>query len=99
MRYDIVGGLLILTSAFLYISRYIAAALYIGSSQSWSKELFQASYEYIGNGLTIWSIVALIAGLITLVKGDRTNVTKHSHIQSCRDRIDNLNDKLKAEMK
>ena len=99
MRNDIVGGLLILTSALLYISRYIVAALFIGSTQSWSKELFQTSYKYVGNDLTLWSMIALVAGLITLVKGYATKSTKHSHAQSCKDQIDNLNDKLKAEMK
>ena len=99
MRNDIVGGFLILTSALLYISRYIAAALFIGSTQSWSKEVFQASYGHVGSNLTLWSMIALTAGLVALVKGYTTNSKKQSHAQGCRDRIEDLNDELAAETK
>ncbi len=63
MRYDIVGALLVCTSAFLYATRYVAAAIFMSGVKSWNAALFQASYGYVGDGLTTWSIVALIAGL------------------------------------
>jgi len=70
MRYDTVGGMLLFTSAFLYAARYIAAALFMGPGlKSWGVDLFQASYSYVGNGLTTWAILALIAGFATIVAG------------------------------
>mgnify|MGYP003990185933 CR=1 len=68
MRYEIIGCTLVFTSAFLYTARFITAVLFIGPGlKNWNKGLFEAGYSYIGNGLTIWSIVALLTGIVVLL--------------------------------
>ena len=52
------------------------AAIYMGGGKSWSAKLFQASYGYVGNCLTIWSTLALIAGLGMIVAGVAVNSRK-----------------------
>lgn len=75
MRYDIVGGMLLCISAFLYAARYITAAIFMGGGlNNWSADLFQASYGYVGNGLTTWSTLALFAGLGMIATGTIVNL-------------------------
>lgn len=69
MKYDIVGAMLIFTSAFLYAARYIAAAILLVGSKRWGAGLFEESYGYVGTGVTNWSKLALIAGLGAIVAG------------------------------
>lgn len=70
MRLEIVGGMLLCASALLYAARYIAAALFMGPGlRNWDARLFQASYKYVGNGLTTWSVIALVAGLAAIIGG------------------------------
>ncbi len=77
MRYDIVGGMLLWISAFLYAARYMAAALFMGPGlKNWDVRLFQAAYRYVGNGLTTWAMLALIAGLGVIVAGCVVNSRK-----------------------
>lgn len=82
MRYDIIGSMLICAAAFLYAARYIAAAIFMTGVTNWNAELFRASYSYVGNGLTIWSTLALIAGLGAIVAGtvahSRKQNTEHN---------------------
>jgi hypothetical protein len=61
------GALLIVTSAILYGSRYLTAAIYASSSMGWDRNLFKAMLEYVGPGLVTWSIIALTAGILYLV--------------------------------
>ena len=70
MRYDVIGGILFAVSAFLYASRYLAAALFMGPGLSnWNGTLFKAAYGYIGDGLTTWATITLIAGLGCIAVG------------------------------
>ena len=70
MKYDRIGATLFAIAAFLYAMRYIAAALFMGPGLTdWDYSLFEAAYGYIGDGLTNWALVALVAGLICLVVG------------------------------
>jgi hypothetical protein len=70
MKYDLVGSMLIFTSAFLYAVRYITAAIFMGAGlKNWSTDLFHAAYGYVGNELTMWSRLALIGGLGLIVVG------------------------------
>ena len=70
MRYDIVGSVLLFASAFMYAARYIAAALFIGPGlRNWDEGLFRAAYSYVGNGLSTWALISLIAGIALLVVG------------------------------
>ncbi len=54
-------------AAFLYASKYIAAAIYGSSQTTWNSELFQGLLHYVGNSLNVLSIIALIVGIIYLV--------------------------------
>lgn len=58
------GTVLLLISALLYATRYLSAAIF-GSSlaNNWSKELFDAMLQYVGQGLPTWGLIALIAGV------------------------------------
>ena len=70
MRYEIVGSLLIFTSAFLYVARYITAALFFSfHSGNYSPLSVLSAYNCVGVGLTNWSILALIAGLGIIITG------------------------------
>lgn len=69
MRYDICGCTLLAISAFLYATRYFATAIFVSGPgfkdyafNVMQKPLSDLSYEYVGKGLTIWAIVALIGG-------------------------------------
>ena len=53
-------------AAFLYASRYITAAI-SGSNVTWNSELFPRLLIYVGNSLTILSIVSLVVGVLYLV--------------------------------
>jgi hypothetical protein len=78
MRYDIVGAILLYISAFLYASRYITAAIL----QSGRPGGFNSCYDYVGDGLTTWSMLALFAGLGIILWGSvmqlRKKKTKHN---------------------
>jgi hypothetical protein len=75
------GISMIIVSAMLYATRYLAAAIFGSGVISWSQELFQAMLQYIGQGLTIWSVVALVAGISYLVwaEVDEIRVRRASH--------------------
>ena len=66
MSRRITGTLLLVISASLYATRYLAAAIFGSSLTNWSSELFKAMFQNVGPGLTNWSTVALIAGLVYL---------------------------------
>ncbi len=50
-------------AAFLFASRYIAAAIFGSGLQSWSDSLFASMMYYVGNRLTVLSVVALLVGI------------------------------------
>ncbi|MFD0712822.1 hypothetical protein [Paenibacillus sp. GCM10027626] len=61
------GVVFICIAAFLYGMRYVSAAIFGSNVTSWSAELFDSLLSYIGNGLLIWSIISLAAGVIYLL--------------------------------
>lgn len=61
------GMMLIVVSAILFCTRYLTAAIFGSSHTTWSKELFIALLQYVGPGLIIWSLVALVFGLSFLI--------------------------------
>jgi len=61
------GTFLIVTSAILYVSRHLAAAIYSSSSVGWSRDLFNAMLQYVGQGLVTWSVIALACGIGYLI--------------------------------
>lgn len=54
-------------AAFLYAARYVSAAIFGSSLASKSAPLFASMYQYIGAGLTIAAVIALLAGVGYLV--------------------------------
>lgn len=61
------GTVLLGISALLYSTRYLSAAIFGSSLTTWNTKLFNAMLEYVGREPVIWSIIALIAGIIYLV--------------------------------
>jgi hypothetical protein len=68
-------------SAFLFSSRYIAAAIFGSGVKSWSARLFNAMLNYVGNTLTVWAVIALIAGIVYLVIAERHQAKSKSRIE------------------
>ncbi len=75
------GGIFCFISALLFSTRYLAAAIFGSGLSTWSKDLFDASLNYIGNELLILSIIALFLGIFYLVwaefedyKNKKTNI-------------------------
>jgi len=54
-------------AAFLYATRYISAAIFGSGVSSWDSTLFTSMLQYVGNSLTILSVIALIIGVIYLI--------------------------------
>jgi hypothetical protein len=65
-----VGISFVAISAFLYATRFVAAAIWGSGYSTWNAENFFALLSYVDQGLTLWSIIALIIGLIYLVWGE-----------------------------
>ena len=61
------GTILIFTAALLYATHYLVAAIFGSGVSSWNSDLFQAMLQYTGQGLELWSLVALVFGLIYLL--------------------------------
>jgi hypothetical protein len=57
-------------AAFLFASRYFCAAIWGSHVTSWSAELFSFIYSYLGWGLTVAAIAALIVGIAYLIWGE-----------------------------
>ena len=71
-----VGAIFCLIAAILMAARYVAAAIFMSSVQSWSAELFRSGLQYVGPILPVCAIAALIAGVGFLIAGrkqDRRN--------------------------
>ncbi len=57
--------------AFLFATRYLSAAIFGSGVTSWNQNLFGSMLEYVGNTLTVLSIISLIVGIIYLVIAER----------------------------
>ena len=64
-----VGAILILTSAILLCTKYLAAAIFMSNINTWSENLFSSSLEYVGSSLSNSSAISLILGIIFLALG------------------------------
>jgi hypothetical protein len=67
MNRRITGTIFLAVAAFLYATRYLAAAIYGSGVTSWNLEIFRSMLSYVGNNLLILSIVFALAGLAYLV--------------------------------
>lgn len=61
------GVVFCLLAGLLFAARYITAAIFMSNVSSWDKELFAAGLEYQGNGLLIFSVISLLAGIAYLI--------------------------------
>jgi hypothetical protein len=70
MSRRITGILFLAISACLYATRFITAAIWGSGFSTWSAENFINLLGYVDQGLTTWSIIALLMGLIYLIWGE-----------------------------
>lgn len=61
------GTIFCLIGSLLFAARYITTAIFMSNTTTWDATLFEASLEYQGNGLLIFSIISLIIGILYLV--------------------------------
>lgn len=61
------GAVLLLISAFLYATKYLCVAIYGSNVASWNEHHFNQLLSFVGRGLTVISIIALIFGCIYLI--------------------------------
>ena len=69
MNNKITGAIFCLIAAILAGARYVAAAIFMSNTSSWSAELFGNSLSYVGPNLLIVAIAALVVGIGFLVCG------------------------------
>ncbi|RKD30009.1 hypothetical protein [Thermohalobacter berrensis] len=71
------GAVFCLISAILYSTRYISAAIFGSGISTWNERLFNAMLKYVGNSLKVFSILALIIGLVYLIWGEYEELNKN----------------------
>ena len=76
MSRRMIGVIFIAISALLYATRFIAAAIWGSGFSSWNTENFLALLGYVDQGLTTWSMTALVVGLIYLAWGEIETLRK-----------------------
>ena len=64
-----IGALFCLIAAILVGARYIAAAIFMSGTASWSAELFRDALTYVGPALLIAAVVAVVIGVCFLIAG------------------------------
>ena len=64
-----VGAIFCLIAAILTGVKYIAAAIFMSGTASWSADIFKDAMGYVGSLPTILSIVALVIGVLFLAIG------------------------------
>lgn len=76
MEKRFVGAIFCLSSAILFSSRYIAAAIFMSGVSSWSPDLFNAGLQYVGKPLFLLSIVSLFIGVVYLAWAEILEIRK-----------------------
>jgi hypothetical protein len=66
------GVVFIAIAAFLFATRYIAAAIFGSGVRSWEAGLFDAMLAYVGPELPILSAVSLLIGIVYLIRAEST---------------------------
>jgi hypothetical protein len=74
MRRRTTGVSFVAISAFLFATRFLTAAIWGSGVQSWNADLFSSMLEYVDQGLSVWSLVALVIGLVYLVWAEIDNI-------------------------
>ena len=74
------GGLFCGIAAFLYVGKYISAAIYASNMTSWSSDMFRDMLAYIGSNIMYVAGIALIIGVtyivIAEIKENKDNSSK-----------------------
>ncbi|GAA0134063.1 hypothetical protein YSY43_09030 [Paenibacillus sp. YSY-4.3] len=73
--------LLIMIAAFLYGIRYLAAAIYGSNSSAWNADHFNEMLNFIGDGPTILSTIALILGITYLLVAELEGTSMRKQIE------------------
>ncbi len=60
------GVAFVFIAAFLFLGRYIVAAIFMSNPSSMDAALFSHGLEYVGSPLLILSIISLVIGCIYL---------------------------------
>jgi hypothetical protein len=76
MSRRLAGVAFIVVAALLYITRFFAAAIWGGNFSTWSSQNFRYLLSYVDQGLTTWSIVALVIGLLYLLWAEISEIKR-----------------------
>ena len=69
------GVTFIAIAAFLFATKYMSAAIFGSGVLNWDETLFSAMLSYVGEPLTICSIIALIVGVAYIGWGEYEEFT------------------------
>ncbi|MGE7024344.1 hypothetical protein [Solibacillus cecembensis] len=69
------GVIFIAIAAFLFASKYMSAAIFGSGVLSWDEPLFSAMLSYVGEPLSICSMIALILGVAYICWGEYEEFT------------------------
>jgi len=61
-------------SAFLFSTKFIAAAIFGSGVVSWNADLYHSMLTYVDQGLSTASLIALISGVVYLIWGELTEI-------------------------
>jgi len=64
------GVSFIAISAILISSKYVSAAIFGSGLSNWDKNLFNSMLNYVGNTLTIFSLVTFVFGVSYIFWGE-----------------------------
>ena len=64
-------------SSFLFAAKFITAAIFGSGVASWNSDLFASMLNYVDQGLSIASIIALIVGILYLIWAEISGSRKH----------------------
>ena len=69
MNNKITGSIFCLIAAILLGARYVAAAIFMSNTPTWSADIFASALAYVGPVLLIAAIAACVVGLGFLAAG------------------------------
>ena len=64
------GVAFIAMSVFLIASKYLSAAIFSSGITTWDKNMFNNMFDYVGNTLSNFSLLALIIGIAYIAWGE-----------------------------
>lgn len=70
------GVIFILIATLLYCTKYLSAAIFGSGVSSWSSSLFNGMLNYVGDSLSVLSIIALFIGVGYIIWAEKDSMTK-----------------------